>query len=66
MVQTWIVRPKGILKDYIQSFELREFDTQGLELKKPIHAALSKPRTTYWMNPVSIQLDNWPIILTWP
>lgn len=47
MVQTWIVRPKGILKDYIQSFELREFDTQGLELKKPIHAALSKPRTTY-------------------
>ena len=34
MVQTSIVRPKGILKDYIQSFELREFDTNGFGLKK--------------------------------
>ena len=38
MVQTSIVRPVGILKDYIQSFELREFNTFGVELKKPIHA----------------------------
>lgn len=38
MVQTSIVRPIGILKDYIQAFELREFDTVGLELTKPIHA----------------------------
>lgn len=38
MVQTWIVRPQGILKDYIQSFELRVFDTHGQELRKPIHA----------------------------
>lgn len=38
MVQTSIVRPMGTLKDYIQAFELREFDTNGLELKKPMHA----------------------------
>jgi AraC-like DNA-binding protein len=38
MVQTLIVRPTGILKDYIQAFELREFDTCGHEFKKPVHA----------------------------
>jgi len=38
MVQTSIVRPNGILKDYIQSYELREFDTHGHGFEKPIHA----------------------------
>ena len=38
MVQTNIARPSGILQDYIQSFELRIFDTGKEIVKKPSHA----------------------------
>ncbi|CAN5543952.1 hypothetical protein BH23BAC1_BH23BAC1_45920 [soil metagenome] len=38
MVQTSIARPTGILQDYIQSFELREFGKFNEIMKKPCHA----------------------------
>ncbi|HSI77292.1 MAG TPA: helix-turn-helix domain-containing protein [Lunatimonas sp.] len=38
MVRTNIARPTGILRDYIQSFELKMFDTHSDGIRKPLHA----------------------------
>lgn len=38
MVQTSVATPSGILKDYVRGFELREIDTSGKVMMKPIHA----------------------------
>lgn len=38
MIQTLIILPSPILKDYIRGFEIREFDTMGLEIVKPVFA----------------------------
>ncbi len=38
MIHTHIAGPSGILKEYIQSFELKAFDTLNEVIKKPCHA----------------------------